>query len=80
MHTLIINSPPTLQHVTWGLAPIERYVSPQETYSAVCIGILLFNVGAQADQKLFEDLEQLLTLCDNHVDALVEEIKDKVGT
>lgn len=77
MHTLIIDSLPTLQHVTWGLAPKEGYVSPQETYSAVCIGIFLFNVGAQADQKLFEDLEQLLTLCDNHVDALVEEIKDR---
>ena len=41
----------SLHHVTWGLAPKEQYVSPQETYLAVCISILLFNAGAQATYR-----------------------------
>lgn len=33
----------SLHHVTWGMVPKEQYVSPKETYFAVCLSILLFN-------------------------------------
>lgn len=38
----------SLHHVTWGMVPKEQYVSPKETYFAVCLSILLFNAGGQA--------------------------------
>lgn len=38
----------SLHHVTWSLAPKEQYVSPQETYLAVCLSVLLFNAGAHS--------------------------------
>lgn len=38
----------SLHHVTWSLALKEQYVSPQETYLAVCLSVLLFNAGAHS--------------------------------
>lgn len=38
----------SLHHVTWALAPKEQYVSPQETYLAVCLSVLFFNAGAHS--------------------------------
>lgn len=44
----------SLHHVAWGMAPKEQYNSPQETYLAVCLSVLLFNAGAEATySKLF---------------------------
>ena len=38
----------SLHHVTWGMAQKEQYVTPQDTYLAVCLSILPFNAGVRA--------------------------------
>lgn len=46
------NANESLHHLAWGLIPKEAYHSPYEVATGLCMGIMLFNRGHEAANKL----------------------------